>query len=179
MSPRKCLFWTLAGLGLLTAAFWFSTLVMAQDQDVGGDTPIIVKNGSIVIQSQGVDLASWVAVDDNTMNHPHQNKAMGTVEVTGGGSNTTCSGRGRCVIVANWSTGQTVRVVARNGGSRGLRLQSSVSLKDANWTKGAQEWKFPLSGKPKLTVTIVDQDTNGQPQTICTGSKCSIKIHYQ
>ena len=176
MSPRKYLLWTLAGFGLLTVVFWFSTAVLAQD--LAADTPIIVKNGSIEIQSEGVDLATWTSVDNKTRHHPDQGKALGVIEVTGG-QNATCSDRGRCLIVAKWSSGHTVRIVARAAGSRGLRLESSVKFSDSKWDKTTPAWKFPLPANTTLTVTITDQDTGGSPQTLCSGATCGVRVHYQ
>src|SRR3974377_861297 len=125
MSIRKYVVWTLAGFGLLTFVLWFSAAGAASTFFC--DTPIIVKNGSIVRESQGVDFSTWAKIDKHTMHHPHQDKAFGDVEVTGG-QNATCSGKGRCVITAQWSTGQKVRILALAAGSKGLRLESSVDI---------------------------------------------------
>ncbi len=174
MNRNKFVLWTAVFAGLLLAAWLFPT-ALAQ----GGDTPIIVRDRSISIRPATGSLKDWKAVGRQQFDHPNQNKSMASVEVAGpGAKNSTCSGRGRCLVEMTWSTGQSVRIIARGGG-RGLSLFCSVPFDDPGWDKSSPEWHFPLPADATAEVTIRDSSTRGKPETICSGNGCQVTVHYQ
>jgi hypothetical protein len=165
-----------ATLGGLLCAVWLPSIVSAQP-----DSPIIVRDGSIEIQNQNGNMSQWRVANRTTLEHPDQTKTMGVVDVTGPGArNTSCAGRGRCVVEIRWSTGQVIRVVAAQAGSRAMRLEAAgVTFDDPAWNKTTPVWRFTLPANATPTVTIRDQSTNGQAQTVCQGRGCSVTVHYR
>ena len=165
---------TLAGL---LPAIWLASNAPAQPSD----SPIIVRDGSIAIENRGGQLNRWRAAGRAAMEHPDTGKSMGSVDVTGPGArNATCAGRGRCVVEMRWSTGHVIRVVAMQSGSKGLRVEAAgVTFDDPGWDKTTPVWRFRLPDNAIPTVTIRDQSTNGQPETVCQGKACQVIVHYQ
>lgn len=175
-NPYKCLL-GMTGCVAALAALWLVPRLRAQ----GSDSPIIVRDGSIVIENRGLDMKEWRSAGRAALDHPHPDKALGEVEVTGpGAQNASCAQRGRCVVEMRWSTGQAIRIVARQGGSRGLRLEASgLNFDDEGWDKSAPAWRFTLPDGAEPAVTIRDRSTNGQPEKICQGKGCAVLVHYQ
>lgn len=173
MNRRECALGIAACAGL-AMALWLAPKAAAQP-----DSPIIVGDGSIVLQNRGGNLATWTVVNPSTLAHPDASKTMAVVEVTGpGAKNDTCAGRNRCVVEVRWSSGHTIRVVANQNGSKAMRLVSSgLTFNDPGWTKGAPVWRFRLPGGATPTVTI--SDAGGAATTICQGAGCQVIVHYQ
>jgi hypothetical protein len=162
---------------VMMAALWLATRVLA----FGADTPIIVRDGSIRIENPGGDLKNWKKVGSAVLDHPDGAASLRGVEVSGpGAQGATCEGKGRCVVEMTWSTGQSVRIVSKQNGNKGARLViSGVSFDDPGWDKSGAEWRFDLPAGAVPTVTISDQSTGGQAQTICQGNGCRVLVHYQ
>lgn len=166
-----------AVMGALAAGMWMAPRALA----FGADSPIIVRDGSIRIENQGGDLKNWKRAGSAVLDHPVDDATMGAVEVTGpGGQSATCAGKGRCVVEMTWSTGHSVQVSAKANGNRGLRLSvSGVSFDEPGWDKSGTEWRLDLPAGAVPTVTIRDQSTGGQGETICQGNGCRVLVHYQ
>jgi hypothetical protein len=167
-------------LGAAACAALLSATWLVSSSQAQADTPIIVSDGSIVIEDPGGDLNAWSAQGANMLVHPQGNKRMGSVEVTGPGAiSETCSNKGLCVIRISWSTGQSVRVFAAQGGNRGLRLGlQGAAFNSPNWSKSSKRWSLPLEPGAEPTVTIRDESTNGQPKVICKGTGCRVLVRY-
>ena len=161
----------------LISVLWLAPRLLA----FGADSPIIVRDGSIRIENQGGNLNNWTSVGNAALDHPNGSGTLRGVEVSGpGAQNATCEGRGRCVVEVRWSTGQTIRVAARQNGNQGVRLAASgVTFDSPGWNKSGAEWRFDLPAGAVPTVTIRDQSTSGQGQTICQGNGCRVLVHYQ
>ena len=138
-----------AGCALISA-LWLTPRALA----FGADSPIIVRDGSIRIEDPGRGLGRWSRSGNSAVEHPDGTKALRVVEVTGPGSQgASCEGRGRCVVEMTWSTGQSIRIVSRRGGSRGLRIElSGASFDEAGWKKSDAEWVLDLPADRKSVV---------------------------
>ena len=147
------------------------------------DTPIIVSDGSIVIQSPGVNLADWQPQGNARLDHPDSGKTMRTITVTGPNavSGTNCEGKSKCTIEVTWSTGQGIRIVAKNNDNRGVQLEAiNAPFDNAGWNKSsAQSWRFTLPAGAVPTITLRGQGNNNTPQTVCRGAGCSVSVSYQ
>ncbi|MBI5282823.1 MAG: hypothetical protein HY858_14155 [Candidatus Solibacter usitatus] len=145
----------------------------------GGDTPIIVSDGSIVIRPESGGLNGWSGEGKNAIRHPDDQKALAELEVTGPGAKAaTCAAKGHCAVVLRWSGGETITITPR-ANRRGLRIESSVDFDDARWTKSDGEWRLPLPASSAPVVTIADRQGGGQEETICEGKGCSVRLHYR
>lgn len=164
-----------AGCALLSA-LWLAPGSLAQ----GTDSPIIVQDGSIRIENQGGSLNNWTAAGNMALDHPDGSRTLRSVEVSGpGAQEATCSGRGRCVVEMSWTSGQSIRIVARQNGNQGMRLESSGVTFDApGWDKSGSAWRFALPAGAVPTVTIRDA-SGGGAQTLCQGNGCRVLVHYQ
>jgi hypothetical protein len=143
------------------------------------DTPIIVRDGSIVIESVGGDVRQWKRAGA-MLTHPDGAKAMAALEVSGPGAKAdTCAGRQHCFVEMTWSGGFAVRIhpVANR---KGLVIESTVPFDDSRWDKSGAIWRFQLPADSQfLQATIVDRQRGGQATTICSGKGCAVRIHFQ
>jgi hypothetical protein len=144
-----------------------------------GDTPIIVRDGSIVIESRLGGLNGWSGQGRNAIHHPDGAKSLAELQVTGPGArNATCEAKGHCAVVLRWSSGETVTITPR-ANRKGLRIESSVPFDDARWSKSDGQWRLPLSESSAPTITITDRQGGGQEETICSGKGCGVEVHYK
>ena len=159
--------------------FWIAIFAALFVSGQGTDRPIIIRDGSIKIKPEAGNLSEWTKSNPKMLAHPDQNGSLAKVEVTGpGAQDESCSGRGRCVVEFQWSTGEYVRIISTQGG-KGLNIETSVDFDDAKWNKKSAEWSYPLPKGAKPTVTIADRETDGTPKVICQGKGCKVRIHYQ
>jgi hypothetical protein len=108
-------------VALLVAAIGGCALMWAQR----GDTPIIIADGSLTIESRGVPWTSWTNSGPNTKVHRDTGKSVTSVEIAMPGNNQTLtfSGQSCTVIVRYVSTDITVET-----GPNGGRLQMTTDF---------------------------------------------------
>jgi hypothetical protein len=161
-------------LGLAGLA-WMARPALAQR-----DTPIIVRDGSIVIEPDEGSLSDWrMGPGGRTIFHPNGNRRLDAVEPSGAGAaNDTCANKGNCRLVFAWSDGSRV-VVQTVGNGRGVFVESSTPYTDSSWNRSGSSWTRTLpEGTTFTNVTIMDQGA-GQAREICRGRGCAVRIFYR
>ncbi|HEV2444532.1 MAG TPA: hypothetical protein VGS58_01365 [Candidatus Sulfopaludibacter sp.] len=110
---RSRLFFVFPSLTLLAAA-----LVWAQS-----DTPIVITDGSLTMESRGVPWSQWGT--GGTRRHPNANKAVSAVDLTVNGTTQTISfNNQQCTVTVHYG-GTTITV---GTGSNGRNLQLSTDF---------------------------------------------------
>jgi hypothetical protein len=69
------------------------------------DTPIIITDGSLTMESRGVPWSSYSGVRVNTLAHPHDGKSITLVEIAMPGKNRTVSfSEGKCTVAVRYAS---------------------------------------------------------------------------
>jgi hypothetical protein len=135
------------------------------------DTPIIIADGSLTIESRGVPWANWGGAGSNTRSHPNAGKAVSQVEIAMPGNNQTVTFSGqKCTVavryvstditVATGNNGQGVQVTTDFGSFHAGATSNHLAHNNANAkisrvtvTRGNQT-VFDASASGGTTVTI-------------------------
>lgn len=164
---RSRLFFALFPLAL--GLLWIAGLTWGQ----GSDTPIIISDGSLTMESRGVPWSRFAAAD-GTRRHPNANKAVTSVEVTTNGSTQTITFNDEaCAVTVRY--GATNILVATGDNGRGLH----VSTDFGSFHRGASDNHLahndPGNHISAVTVrkgnqTVFSSNPNGGTQIV---------VHYQ
>jgi hypothetical protein len=116
---RSRLFFVLFLLALVS--LWIAGLSWAQ----GSDTPIIISDGSLTMESRGVAWSRFTGTG-GTRSHPNAGKAVTAVEVTANGSTQTINFNNEpCAVTVRY--GATNIVVATENNGRGLHVSTDFT----------------------------------------------------
>jgi hypothetical protein len=166
-----------AGCLALAGLAWMARPALAQ-----GDSPIIVRDGSIIIEPDQGSLGDWqLTAGNRVIRHPSGTRRLDAVEPSGtGAANDTCANRAHCRVVFTWSDGSRV-VVQPVGNRQGLLVESSTPYTDPSWNRSGPSWTRTLpAGTTFTNVTIVDRDAQGaQPREICRGQGCAVRMFFR
>lgn len=187
----------IVGILALAAAF---TLFRCGFRD-DGDTPIIVRDGSIVIASKGADINLFSRLGDNLLIHPARGKALGRVKVNGTQQTSHCPTTQLCAYEFVWTSGskegqpgyQVYRVYLWSGSpqSKGANIYSSVpissytyarqdpadsSLSTLTWVPADKSMTFSHA-----SVITVPAGTNrpNPPSRLCNTANCRVEFEYR
>ena len=106
-------------VALLVAAIGGCALMWAQR----GDTPIIIADGSLTIESRGVPWANWGGAGTNTRVHPNAGKAVTQVAIAMPGNNQTVTFSGqKCTVAVRYASTDITATTGNNG--QGLQVTS-------------------------------------------------------
>ncbi len=116
-SPRR---------GFLLAALTITLLIVAcLTWAQGSDTPIIITDGSLTIESNGVPWTSYTGVG-GTRRHPNAEKRVTAVDVTVNGRTQTVTFAGeQCTVTAQY--GNTNITVQTGSNGRGIFINTDFS----------------------------------------------------
>lgn len=107
-------------LALLAAVLFGGAYLWAQ-----GDTPIVIGDGSLTIESRGVAWATFTGTG-NSRRHPHTGKAVTSVAITMPGNNQTVAFTGqKCTVTVRYLS--TVITVVTGNNGRGLQVQTNFN----------------------------------------------------
>jgi hypothetical protein len=160
---------TVVFVTLLTAAIGGCVHLWAQRSD----TPIIIADGSLTIESRGVAWANWTNSGSNTKIHPNAGKSVSSVEIAMPGNNRTvaCSGR-TCTVTVRYASTDITVTTGNNG--QGLRLTTDFTSFHNGATGNHLAHNNTTS---KISHVVV---TGGNPPFDATASGgTTITIHYQ
>ncbi len=105
-------------LGLLTLTLLSLIAGLAWAQ--GSDTPIIISDGSLTIESRGVPWSQFTGTG-RTRNHPQASKTVTAVDLTVNGRKQTIPcGNQRCTVTAQY--GRTTITVDTGNNGKGLKI---------------------------------------------------------
>jgi hypothetical protein len=203
--PRRLSTKTLVLLGILTflagcIVCCLSSKAFESFFEDGGDTPIIVRDGSIVIASKGADIEKYSRLGDNLIVHTHHGKALGAVKVNGNRQQPACASTQLCAYEFVWAYGkegqedyQEYKVYLWSGSpqSKGANIYSSVPI--AEYTYAQQDSADPslstLTWKPVdrtitfryASVITVPTGSNrpNPPSRLCGTANCRIEFEYR
>ena len=154
---------------LTLVSLWIAGLTWAQ----ASDTPIIISDGSLTMESRGVAWSRFAGAG-GTRRHPNGNKAVTSVEVTTNGSTQTISFNNElCSVTVRY--GATNIVVATENNGRSLH----VSTDFGSFHRGASDNHLAHNDAGNhisaVTVrkgnqTVLSSNPNGGTQVV---------IHYQ
>jgi hypothetical protein len=137
------------------------------------DSPIIIADGSLTMESRGVPWANWSNSGSNTKVHPDSGKSVSSVDIVMPGNNrtVTCSGRTCTVTVRYAST--DITVTTGNSG-QGLRVTTDFTAFHNGATPNHLAHNNTTSKISHVTVT------GGNPPFDATASGgTTVTIHYQ
>ena len=206
--PRKPCFITLVIVGILSfiaGVFVGSNVekIPALFKGEDGDTPIIVRDGSIVITSLGQDLNGFSSPDPKVLIHPRINARLGKLKVDGQLKGSPCANTKKCGVEFVWSTGTpgqdgyreyTVVVGSNSGGGRTAGIVSSVPFSqyqashttDSTTGRTAFTYKWSPAGttltfrEARLHTTPVREvSPRPAPQIICSNPGCRVEFEYK
>lgn len=167
-----------------------------------GDTPILVRDGSIVITSVGADLDGFGKPDPKVRIHPRVKARLGRLMVDGQSKGVPCHNSIECEVEFLWSTGTpgqpdyqeyTVVVESNTGNGRTAGIVSSVPFPDydsseaQNPETGRMEYTYTWSPTEPLTfrearlriVPLGDSTAKPAPQVLCSNPGCKIEFEYK
>ena len=111
---------TLRSLTVVFVALLAAAIMWAQGAN---DTPIIIADGSLTIESRGVPWANWGGAGTNTRVHPNAGKSVAQVVVDMPGNNQTLPFSGQqCTVAVRYATIDITVTTGNNG--QGLRVTS-------------------------------------------------------
>jgi len=166
MKPtRPCSLFTLLTPTLLT-------LFLAAVAWTQSDTPIVISDGSLTMESRGVPWSQFGAAG-NTRRHPNQGKTLTSVDLRVNGRNQTVTcGNHQCTVTARYD-GTTITVSSGANG-RGLTVNTDFSA-----FHGGASANHLAHNNPNTQIGAISV-TGGTPPFNGTGSGHTlITIHYQ
>jgi len=126
------------------------------------DTPIIIADGSLTMESKGVPWSSYSSPRVNTLVHPHTGKSITLVEIAMPGKNRTVRfSEGKCTVAVRYAS--TDIVVASSfvtSGNIGVGLQVKTEFPSFYFRDNARYYWAHLDTTSKIshvTVTRGDQ----------------------
>jgi hypothetical protein len=150
-------------------SLWIAALTWAQ----GSDTPIIISDGSLTMESVGVPWSSYTG-SGGTRRHPHTTKRVTSVELTVNGKSQTIAFAGeRCRVTAQY--GGTAINLATGGDGRALQVATNFG----SFHSGATANHLAHADDHNKIGAITVRKGN---QTVFTGTGnggTRIVIHYQ
>jgi hypothetical protein len=139
----------------------------------GSDTPIIISDGSLTMESRGVVWSQYTAAG-GTRRHPHTAKTVTSVELTVNGRSQTISfANQQCTVTALYS-GTTI-TVATGGNGKALQVSTDFS----KFHSGATANHMAHNDEHNTIGAITIRKGS---QTVFTGTGnggTRIVIHYQ
>ncbi len=109
---------------LLFAAFTLTLLFIAGLAWAQNDTPIIISDGSLTMESNGVPWSSFSG--GGTRRHPNAGKTVTAVDLTvGGNTRTIAFANEQCTVTAHY--GNTTITIATSGNGRGLQVTTDFT----------------------------------------------------
>lgn len=139
-----------------------------------GDTPIIIGDGSLTMESVGVPWRQFSNGTTRRRGHPHTAKAVTSVEIVSPGNNRTITFAGEhCAVTVHYASTDIVLETANNG--RGL----TVSTDFDSFQQGADERHLAhKDAHSKISrVTVVKGNQTVYNATPSGGTK--VTVHYQ
>lgn len=164
MKPTRPFFVALLTLTLLT--LFLAGLAWTQS-----DTPIVISDGSLTIESRGVPWSQFSP--GNTRRHPNQGKTLTSVDllVNGRTQRVTC-GAVQCTITAQYDG--TSITVSSGANGKGLTVSTDFSAFHGGATPNHLAHNNPNNHIGAISVA------GGNPPFNGTGSgHTSITVHYQ
>jgi hypothetical protein len=154
---------------LTLASLFIAGLSWAQ----GSDTPIIIADGSLTMESQGVPWSQYAG--GGTRRHPHVNKTVTAVDLTVNGNSQTISFAGeKCTVTAQY--GKTAINVTTGNNGKGLQVATNFG---SDFHRGDSDNQMAHNDEHnKLGAITVKKGS----QTVFTGTGnggSKITIHYQ
>ncbi|MBE0658378.1 MAG: hypothetical protein IH602_11865 [Bryobacteraceae bacterium] len=205
--PRKPSFRTVVLIVLATAAVSSTIVYLARESIArfleGEDTPIIVRDGSIVITSIGQALNSFSMPDPKVLIHPKTNAKLGKLRVDGQLKGSPCTNAEECGVEFVWSAttpGQpgareyTVVVGSNSRDGKTAGIVSSVPFADYQASRAPDS----TTGKTAYTYTWIPAGATltfrearlytthfrrvsprPTPQVLCSNPGCKIEFEYK
>ena len=206
--PRKPSFRTIVLVAVASFAAGFALGYLLADKidswREDGDTPIIVRDGSIVITSIGEDLNGFSKPDPKVRLHPRINARLGKLKVDGQLKGSPCTNTKECGVEFVWSTGtpgqpdyqEYIVVVGSNsGGGKTAGIVSSVPFSEyepshaTDSATGKTAFTYTWSPAPPLTLTFREARLHTThfrevtprptPQVICSNPGCKVEFEYK
>jgi hypothetical protein len=207
-SPRKPSFRTLALVAVVSAAVGFFICYLAKDTldrwFENGDTPIIVRDGSIVITSIGEKLDDFSQPDPKVRLHPRINAKLGKLKVDGQLKGSPCANTKECGVEFVWSTGTpgqsdyreytvVVGSNSRDGKTAGIVSSVPFSSYDPSGAQNPQtgKWEYSYTWTPAgQTLTFRQARLHTKPfrevspslpipQILCSYPGCKVEFEYK
>jgi hypothetical protein len=142
----------LRSLTVVSVALLVAAIMWAQGAN---DTPIIIADGSLTIESRGVPWANWGG-SGNTRVHPSAGKAVTQVVIAMPGKNQTVTFSGqRCTVVVRYASTDVTVTTGNNG--RGLQVTTDFGSFHAGATARHLAHNDASSKISHVTVTQGNQ----------------------
>lgn len=156
-------------LSLVLVSLWIAGMTWAQ----GSDTPIIISDGSLTMESRGVAWSRFTGTG-GTRRHPNANKAVTSVEVTANGSTQTINFNNEpCEVTARY--GSTNILVATENGGRGLHVSTDFT----SFHRGASDNHLAHNDATNHISAVTVRKGNQTVFTANPNGGTQIVIHYQ
>ena len=138
------------------------------------DTPIVISDGSLTIESRGGPAWSQFTGSGGMRNHPNAGKTVTSVDLTVNGRNQTISFSGQqCTVTVQY--GGTTIAVSTGPNGRGLRVSTDFSA-----FHGGANGRILAHNDPNQHMSTISVQKAGANAFNGTGSGHSvITIHYQ
>lgn len=119
------------------------------------DTPIIIADGSLTIESRGVPWANWGG-SGNTKVHPNAGKAVSQVVIVMPGNNRTVTFSGqKCTVAVRYASTDITVTTGNNG--RGLQVTTDFGSFHAGATNNHLAHNNATAKVSRVTVTQGNQ----------------------
>jgi hypothetical protein len=140
------------------------------------DTPIIIADGSLTIESQGVPWANYSGSGQNPRVHPHTGKSVPQVVIDMPGNPNRAvpiTPGQKCTVVVRYAS--TVITVTTGNNGRGLQVGTDFGSFRAGATPNHLAHNNPNAKISHVTVTEGNQTKFDSPASGGT----TVTIHYQ
>ena len=202
--PRKFTFRTVVCIALAAAAVSLILGYLLREavykwKPWEDDTPIIVRDGSIVITSVGQPLNSFSMPDPKVLIHPKTDAKLGKLKVDGELKGFPCKDTKQCGVELVWSTGTpgyqeyTVVVGSNSGNGMTAGIVSSVPFAEyqtsrtehSDPAKVEYTYTYPKAGKLTFREARLHKMPiraglpKPAPQVLCSNPGCKIEFEYK
>jgi len=138
------------------------------------DTPIIIADGSLTMESRGVPWANWTNSGSNTKIHPNTGKSVSSVEIVMPGNNRTVTFSGqKCTVAVRYASTDITVTTGNNG--QGLRVTTDFT----SFRNGATGNHLAHNNATsKISHVTVTQGSQSVFDATASGGS-TVTIHYQ
>ena len=170
----------------LTTSFPLAILLLCGSPsriEAQGNTPITIKDGSIVLHADGLDAGkNWKVIGSSELRHLIANGVLSGLQITEGGAD-RCAGNATCGIDPSkpWKVKVTydarVVTISSVSANKGLHFKFSAKIPFTQWQKtaAADEREFGHGDGRHISSIKV----NGSATSLCAGKGgCEVTLTY-
>jgi len=169
----------------LTTSLGIAILLLSSParMQASGDTPIVIKDGSILLRPDGLDAGKiWNLISKYELRHVNTQGTLTSLKIADGGAD-QCAGNPTCGIdtTKSWTIRLVYKLrivtISSLSGNKGLRIKFSRKISFDQWTKTGNADEREFGHGDGLHISSIK--VNKGATSLCAGKGgCEIDLDY-